>query len=121
MQTGYLLIDEASWQWEWKEFNLPQLIRKTVTDPNAMIPTTYDYTIYELEGDVADLSLIKNTELLDKKVVKRKTEATLILDSDMTMEEELAEYLSYILELKDETVTQILGIFHDNSKNAEVG
>ena len=39
----------------------------------------------------------------------------------MTMEEELAEYLSYILELKDETVTQILGIFHDNSKNAEVG
>ena len=121
VQTGYLLIDEDSWEWEWKEFKLPQLIRKTVTDPNAMIPTTYDYTIYELEGDVADLSLIKNSELLDKKVVKRKTEATLILDSDMTMEEELAEYLSYILELKEETVTNILGIFHDNSKNAEVG
>ena len=116
-----ILIDEKSWKWDWREFALPQLIRKTVTDPNAMIPTDYDYTIYELEGDVADLSLIKNSELLDKKVVKRKTEATLILDSDMSMEEELAEYLSYILELKDDTVTQILGIFHDHSKNAEVG
>ena len=86
-----------------------------------MIPTTYNHTIYELEGDVADLSGVKNSELLDKKVVKRKTEATLILDSNMTMEEELAEYLSYILELKEKTVQQIIGIFHDHSKEARVG
>ena len=121
VKTGYLLIDMMDWAWEWHEFKLPQLIRKTVTDPNAMIPTTYNHTIYELEGDVADLSLVKNTELLDKKVVKRKTEATLILGKEMTMEEELAEYLSYILELKDETVKQIIGIFHDHSKEARVG
>ena len=121
VKTGYLLIDMMDWNWEWHEFKLPQLIRKTVTDPNAMIPTTYNHTIYELEGDVADLSLVKNTELLDKKVVKRKTEATLILGKEMTMEEELAEYLSYILELKDETVKQIIGIFHDHSKEARVG
>ena len=121
VKTGYLLIDMMDWNWEWHEFKLPQLIRKTVTDPNAMIPTTYNHTIYELEGDVADLSLVKNTELLDKKVVKRKTEATLILGKEMSMEEELAEYLSYILELKDETVKQIIGIFHDHSKEARVG
>ena len=121
VKTGYLLIDMMDWAWEWHEFKLPQLIRKTVTDPNAMIPTTYNHTIYELEGDVADLSLVKNTELLDKKVVKRKTEATLILGKEMSMEEELAEYLSYILELKDETVKQIIGIFHDHSKEARVG
>ena len=121
VKTGYLLIDMMDWAWEWKEFKLPQLIRKTVTDPEAMVPTTYNHTIYELEGDVADLSLVKNTELLDKKVIKRKTEATLILDSNMSMEEELAEYLSYILELKDKTVKQIIGIFHDHSKEARVG
>jgi DNA repair exonuclease SbcCD nuclease subunit len=121
VKTGYLLIDMMDGAWEWKEFKLPQLIRKTVTDPNAMIPTTYNHTIYELEGDVADLSLVKNTELLDKKVIKRKTEATLILGKEMSMEEELAEYLSYILELKDETVKQIIGIFHDHSKEARVG
>ena len=86
-----------------------------------MIPTTYNHTIYELEGDVADLSGVKNSELLDKKVVKRKTEATLLLDNDMSMEEELAEYLSYILELKEGTVKQIIGIFHDYSKEAKVG
>ena len=120
VKTGYLLIDD-DWSWEWKEFNLPQLIRKTVTDPVDMIPTTYNHTIYELEGDVADLSGVKNSELLDKKVVKRKTEATLLLDNDMSIEEELAEYLSYILELKEETVQQIIGIFHDYSKEAEVG
>ena len=121
VKTGYILIDMTDWAWEWHEFNLPQLIRKTVTDPNAMIPTTYNHTIYELEGDVADLSGVKNSELLDKKVVKRKTEATLLLDNDMSIEEELAEYLSYILELKDETVKQIIGIFHDHSKEARVG
>ena len=121
VKTGYILIDSKDWAWEWHEFKLPQLIRKTVTDPNAMIPTTYNHTIYELEGDVADLSGVKNSELLDKKVVKRKTEATLILDSNMTMEEELAEYLSYILELKETTVQQIIGIFHDHSKEARVG
>ena len=120
VKTGYLLIDD-DWSWEWKEFNLPQLIRKTVTAPVDMIPTTYNHTIYELEGDVADLSGVKNSELLDKKVVKRKTEATLLLDNDMSIEEELAEYLSYILELKEGTVKQIIGIFHDYSKEAEVG
>ena len=44
VKTGYLLIDD-DWSWEWKEFNLPQLIRKTVTDPVDMIPTTYNHTI----------------------------------------------------------------------------
>ena len=34
---------------------LPQLIRKTVSDPNEMVPTDFDHTIYELEGDVQDL------------------------------------------------------------------
>ena len=61
VKTGYLLIDD-DWSWEWKEFKLPQLIRKTVTDPVDMIPTTYNHTIYELEGDVADLSGVKNSE-----------------------------------------------------------
>ena len=57
VQTGYLLIDE-DWSWKWEPFCLPQLIRKTVTDPNDMVPTDFDHTIYELEGDVQDLSLI---------------------------------------------------------------
>ena len=86
-----------------------------------MVPTDYHHTIYELEGDIAELSAVANSDLLDKKVVKRKTEAALILDKDMTIEEELVEYLSYILELEDGKVKDILSTFHDYSKEIAVG
>ena len=121
VETGYLMIDDNDgFQWTWHAFDLPQLIRKTVTDPSEMIQTEFDHTIYEIEGDVADLSSIKNSELLDKKVIKRKTEATLILGKEMTMEEELGEYLSYILELDDSKVKNILGVFSDYAKEVTV-
>ena len=73
VKTGYLLINERDWSWMWEEFKLPQLIRQTVSDPNDMVATDYDHTIYEIEGDIHDLAAIKNSDLLDKKVVKRKT------------------------------------------------
>ncbi len=121
VETGYLMIDDNDgFQWTWHAFDLPQLIRKTVTDPSEMVQTEFDHTIYEIEGDVADLSSIKNSELLDKKVIKRKTEATLILGKEMTMEEELGEYLSYILELDDSKVKNILGVFSDYAKEVTV-
>ena len=85
-----------------------------------MVQTEWDHTIYEIEGDVADLSNIKNSELLDKKVIRRKTEATLILGKEMSMEEELNEYLSYILELENIKVKNILGVFSDYAKEVAV-
>ena len=103
-----------------KRWRVVELIRKTVTDPSEMIQTEWDHTIYEIEGDVSDLSNIKNSELLDKKVIKRKTEATLILGKEMTMEEELGEYLSYILELDESKTKNILGVFSDYAKEAGV-
>ena len=121
VETGYLMIDDNDgFQWTWHTFDLPQLIRKTVTDPSEMVQTDFDHTIYEIEGDVSDLSNIKNSELLDKKVIKRKTEATLILDKEMTIEEELGEYLSYILELDENKTKNILGVFSDYAKEAGV-
>ena len=119
VKTGYITI-EKDWSWTWHEFDLPQLLRKTVDDPAEMLQTDFHHTIYEIEGDVSDLSNIKNSELLDKKVVKRKTEATLILDKEMSIEEELNEYLSFILELEDNKVKQILGVFSDYAKEADV-
>jgi DNA repair exonuclease SbcCD nuclease subunit len=114
VETGYLLIDGTNW--EWKPFELPQLVRKTVTDPSDMVETDYHHTIYEIEGNIADLADIKNTDLLDKKVVKRSTEATLILDPSMTISDELAEYFLYILELPEDKVTSLIGTFNDNSQ-----
>ena len=122
VETGYLIIEGSTGiNWEWRKFDLPQLIRKTVSSEDEMVPTDYHHTIYELEGDIADLSSVANSDLLDKKVVKRKTEAALILDKDMTIEEELVEYLSYILELEDNKVKDILSTFHDYAKEIAVG
>ena len=126
VKTGYLLIDDNThhfdedWNWTWHEFDLPQLIRKTVETEDEMVQTDFHHTIYEIEGDVSDLSNVKNSELLDKKVIKRKTEATLVLDKEMTMEEELNEYLSYILELNEDKVKNILGVFSDYAKEVAV-
>ena len=119
VKTGYLVIDN-DWNWTWHEFDLPQLIRKTVTSTDEMVQTEWHHTIYEVEGDVSDLSGVKNSELLDKKVIKRKTEATLILDKEMTIEEELGEYLSYILELDEDKVKKIIGVFSDNARQANM-
>lgn len=121
VKTGYLLINEENWSWLWEPFELPQLIRKTVTNPEDMVPTDYHHTIYEIEGDIQELASVENSELLDKKVVKRNTEATLVIDKDMTIEEELVEYLTYILEIPEEKIATILGTYNDYAQKAQMG
>lgn len=112
VETGYLLIDDTDLtSWTWHKFNLPQLIRKTVTDPSEMLPTDFDHTIYEIEGDMAALGKIENTELLDKKIVKRETEVTINL-TNKTLDEELDLYLKNILTLPADTVEATLEIFN---------
>tara|TARA_B100000809_G_scaffold261211_1_gene309667 strand:+ start:657 stop:1601 length:945 start_codon:yes stop_codon:yes gene_type:complete len=118
VKTGYIIIHEHTW--EWKEFDLPQLLRKTITSEEEMIATDYHHTIYEIEGDVADLANVKNSELLDKKVVKRSSESTLNLKG-MTIDQELVEYLSAILNLTDDKIKNIMAVFNDYSKNATMG
>ncbi len=120
VQTGYLTIDE-NFDWTWHKFNLPQLIRKTVESPDAMVQTEFDHTIYEIEGDVQDLAKVKNSDLLDKKVVRREIEATLKLHNDMSISEELILYLQEILKLDDEKIRNIVGVFNDYSSETEVG
>ena len=120
VKTGYIIIDTEG-SWDWHEFDLPQMIRKTVSSESEMVPTEYHHTIYEFEGDIADLSSVANSDLLDKKVIKRKTETALILDKEMSIEDELAEYLSYILELEDNKVKEVLSTFHDYAKEIAVG
>jgi len=120
VQTGVIVIRD-DWEWYWEELKLPQLIRKTVTSSEEMVPGIYDHIIYEIEGDLEDLSKVQNSDLLDKKVIKRSTEATLMLGKDMTIVEELSEYLTFILELPEEKVNNIIGTFSDSTKNIEMG
>ena len=121
VKTGYLLINEQDWSWMWEEFKLLQLIRKTVTSREEMTATEFNHTIYEVEGDIQDLAGVKNSELLDKKVVKRKSEASLIMDKEMTIQEELVEYLTYILEINPDKIPDIIGTYNDYTSNIEMG
>jgi DNA repair exonuclease SbcCD nuclease subunit len=126
IKTGYILIEEAhrsngfKWSWKWGEFKLPQLYRKTVTSTDDMIATDFDHTIYEIEGDVTDLANIKNSDLLDKKLLKKTSESTLALEKEMTIEEELAMYFKEVLTLDREKISKVIGVFSDYSKNVEV-
>jgi DNA repair exonuclease SbcCD nuclease subunit len=120
VSTGYLLINPNDWSWRWDPFDLPQLIRKTVRSTTEMIPTEYHHTIYEIEGDIQELAEVKNSELLDKKVVRRSSEATLVIEKDMSIQEELAEYLTYILEINEEKIPEIIGLFNDYASKVEM-
>ena len=114
VDTGVLLFDSTTLNWSWLKLKLPQLIRQTVGHPDQMIETHYHHTIYELEGDVSELVKVdKDNKLLDKKLIKRYNDSALILTPEMTLEDELAEYLQFILGLNDKKVKEVLGVFHD--------
>ena len=86
-----------------------------------MTQTEFHHTIYEVTGDVQDLAKVKNSELLDKKVVTRQVDARLDLSGDLSMSDELVKYLQEILSLDDNKTKQIIGVFNDYSSEVEVG
>lgn len=112
VDTGYIIIED-DWSWNWHAFDLPQLIRKTVSSAEEMVPTDFHHTIYELEGSIKDLAKIENSALLDKKLVRRKSDAALILSKKMTVPEELMEYLRYIQELPENQIESVMGVFNE--------
>lgn len=116
VDTGYLVIDTDDWSWDWRKFELPQLIRKTVTDPSEMVKTDFHHTIYELEGNIKDLSGVENSDLLDKKIVRRSSDTALILNQKMTIREELIEYLTYIQELDTKDIEEVMEVYSEYCK-----
>ena len=68
-----------------------------------------------------DLASVENSELLDKKIVTRTSEETLILKKDMTIQDELVEYLTYVLEIPETNIPQIVGLYNDYTSKIDVG
>ena len=114
VETGVIIFDSITLAHVWHKLELPQLIRKTIQAGDEMIATDYHHTIYEIEGDMAELGALADSALIDKKVMKRETDTALILDPNMTLAAELQEYLLYILQLSDANVESILQVLHDN-------
>lgn len=116
VDTGVIILDNISLKHDWHKLQVPQLIRKTIDDENDMVATDYDHTIYELTGDITELGSIKDSALLDKKIVKKDTDTALILEATMTIEDEISEYLKYIVQVPDDIVEKAIGVYHDNIK-----
>lgn len=117
VDTGVVICDSETLNWEFVKLELPQLIRKTIVAGEPMPATEYHHTIYEVTGDMEDLGNVENVHLLDKKIVKRSAECALILNPNATLQEELVEYLRYILELDDDKIDSILEEFNDCAKD----
>lgn len=108
VDTGVILFDTDTMGHEWVKLELPQLLRQTIKAGEPMPATEYHHTIYEVEGDMAELSNMEDNVLLDKKVVKREVDTALILEPEMTLAAEVNEYLRYILQLNDDAVEKAL-------------
>jgi DNA repair exonuclease SbcCD nuclease subunit len=119
VDTGVVILDTSSLEHEWRKLQLPQLIRKTVAVHDPKPPTDYDHTIYQVEGDMQELGELEDSELIDRKVIKRDTDSALILDKEMSMSEEIREYLAYILELPEDTIENVLKEFQNHADKIE--
>lgn len=114
VDTGVILFDTDTFEHTWLKLELPQLVRKTIKAGEDMPATPYHHTIYEVEGDMVELANIADSDLIDKKVSKRESDTALMLDPNMTLQQELQEYLLYILLVNEDTVAQVLQIFNNN-------
>lgn len=119
VDTGAILLDVDTLEHKWLQFNLPQLIKKTVGVGDPKPATEFDHTIYEIEGDLHELGQLEDSDLIDKKVVKRAQETQLILDPELSLAEEVREYLTYILQLNDEAVQETLKEFYNYADKIE--
>ena len=120
VNTGVIVFDTETLEWDWERIEVPQLIRKTVEEEKDMVKTDYHHTIYELVGNIVNLSKVdKNAALLDKKIVINDQPATLDLQ-DMTIREEVQLYLDKVLNLDNKQIEDILKVYDNNSREIEV-
>lgn len=114
VDTGVILFDTDTLDHKFISIKLPQLIRRTIKAGDKMLATTYDHTVYEVEGDMSELCNLEDNDLIDKKMVKRDVDTTLILEPSMSLQEEVQEYLLYVLELEQPIVDAAISLLNDN-------
>lgn len=114
VDTGVVICDTDTLTHTWEKLDLPQLLRKTIKAGEPMEPTTFHHTIYEVEGSLAELGAMEDSELIGKKVTKRETDTALILDPKMSLQEELKEYLTYILQLSEEETEAAVHVLNNS-------
>jgi len=119
--NGVILFDTNTYEHEFIKLGLPQLIRKTISNPEEMVKTEYDHTIYEIEGDIKELANVdKDNELLDKKITNKSVESTLNFKNTTSIRDEVIMYLNDHLGLKEDDITSIMDIFDDKTTSVDL-
>ena len=77
------------------DLKLPKLIRQTLQVGKEMTENAYDHTIYEITGSIDELSKVKNSKLLDKKIAIRNSSKSKLELKDMSIIDELSSWLTY--------------------------
>lgn len=119
VKTGAILLDTLTLQHEWLEFNLPQMIRKTINVGDPMPQDDFDLISYEVEGNIVDLSSITNKDII-KKLQHTKKDSSLILKKGMSIIEELREYFLYVSMLEPNYVDKLLLEYSDINPEAKL-
>lgn len=112
VKTGAILLDTNTLTHEWIQFELPQLLRKTIGVDEEKVEDSYNHIIYEVEGNLEELSKLGDDSNVSKKLVKKLKDSSLILSAEMSIEEEITEYLLYILQLPENVAQDIVKEFH---------
>ena len=66
-----------------------------------------------------ELGELEDNDLIDRKVIKRTSDVQLMLESEMSLVEEVREYLRYILVLPEETIERAILEVQDNLDKIE--
>ena len=113
VKTGVILFETSDHSHSWIELKLPQLLRRTVSDPDDAIPSAFNHTVYEIEGSSLQLAGVDTkNDLIDKKLVTREYSSTLDL-GNKTIREELVLYLQDIQSLSILEVAEVMRVFDD--------
>lgn len=126
VDTGFIIIDTDTLEHEWIRLEtVPQLLKLTIPADqfHTIKPARSlddDHVVYEIEGNMAELSSLQDNELVTKKVTSRNDDTALLLLPTMTITQEVEEYLRYILLLEDAQVDEIMKELLDVSAKIEL-
>jgi len=92
----YEVIDSTNYTREFYNLDLPKLVRRTIQAGDSMTPDDRHHVVYEVKGNIDQLSKVERSDLLDKKVVEKPVEDATLDLKNKTIYEELEIYLNHI-------------------------
>ena len=113
IKNGLIILDTETLEHEWIDLKLPQLLRKTIENPEEAVQTDENHTVFEIVGNMRDLNKINlGTNNIDKKIIHKETNKQLDL-TNKTITEELEIYLKEIQKLSSKDITNVLRVFNE--------